>query len=172
MNSLFCLNVMACMPHVLHAFNHIFIIFHFIFLLFHLFHHISSSFNSKQPRKKHRSIYLFPIFTDHANCKSNATLAIKTLWNCAYTNKLGNCCRSQFANRIVLFLVFVCESVGVNCVECTSVPNGQYVLMIVIWVIENSCTFRKPPNKPQISQFQTLFASVENHAMKTMRKLD
>lgn len=30
---MFCLSVMACTPHVLHAFNHIFIIFHFIFLV-------------------------------------------------------------------------------------------------------------------------------------------
>lgn len=33
--------------------------------------------------------------------------------------------------------------------------------MIVIWVIDNPYTFRKPPNKTEISLFQILFASVE-----------
>lgn len=86
LNSLFCLNVMACMPHVLYAFNHIFIIFHFIFLLHHLFvRFISHPLSTANKQKKHRSIYLFSIFTDHANCKSNAIPALKTPLNCAYT---------------------------------------------------------------------------------------
>lgn len=64
---------------------------------------MSHTLSTANNRKKHRSIYLFPIFTDHANCKSNEIV---------HTNKLANC------SHCFIFIVFVCESMFGGCELC------------------------------------------------------